>query len=251
MRKVYKSANVTLGQKKSIEFIQQVTPHIIDEENEAMTTYGADIDEQFEIQSRISEAEQECERLIEQAREEANLILAEAYESSKGILEKAKEDGYAEGFEIGRNDGLQTYTALIDEVKQLKQDVYSYKREVGLQLEKDIVYLIIDSIKKVLKHEMSENNELILNLIRIAIDKCTFTESLIIRVSEEDYETVHSSINQIYMMTEGIDGIEVKCDMSLKSGGVIIETVSGKIDASIETQINQIQKAFYELLGSE
>ena len=250
LHKVYKSANVTLGQKKSLEYTQVYTesvPQQVDNE----ITEEIQLDVELEIQNRINEAELECERMIEQAQVEVNQILAEAYDDSKAIMEKAKEDGYQDGFEQGKKEGFNLYNALIDEVNQLKQEVYKYKRETAKQLEKDIVKLIIDSINKIINHELNENNELILNVIKVAIDKCTFTESLIIRVSEDDFETVNSSINRIYMMTEGIDQVEIKCDKFLKSGSVVIDTVSGKIDASIETQIKQIENAFNELLRSE
>lgn len=251
LHKVYKSVNVTLGQKKSIEYNQQYVVRDEEPDDIQSSKEEIEIDEQLEIQNKINEAEEECERLLSQAKEEANLIIAEAYEDSKNILEKAKEDGYKEGLSIGQREGLEEYSTLIDEAKQLKQGVYQFKRETASQLEEDIIHLVIDSVKKIINIRLEENNELILNIVKTAIDKCTFTESLTIRVSEEDFESVNANVNQIYMMTEGIDQISVKIDKFLKSGSLIIDTISGKIDAGVETQINQIEHAFKELLRSE
>lgn len=245
LHKVYKSANVNLGQTKSIEYIEKESLKV------SLDIEELEVDEQFEIDNMINEAKNECERLIVKAQAEANEILSEAYEDSQAILEKAKEDGYKEGFEIGRNEGFNLYTGLINEAKELKQEAYKFKSEIGKNLEKDIVNLVVDSIKKIIDHELKENDQLILNVIKKAVDKCTFTESLTIRVSEEEYAIVNSAINQIYMMTEGVDDIIVKSDKSLKLGSVIIDTLSGKIDASIETQIKIVENAFYELLRSE
>lgn len=247
--KVYKSANVTLGQRKAIENNDYATLVKYNQKNEEM-----EVEEQSET-DRINNVELQCQDLIQEAQSEANSILAEAYEDSKIMQEKSKKEGYNEGYnagyDLGRNEGYHVYTALIDEAKQLKQQIYQDKKNASKELETDLIHLVIESVKKVIQHELEENNELILNLISKAIDKCTFTESLIIRVSEENYDTVNSSINRIYMMTDGVDSIEIKCDKSLKQGSVIIDTLSGRIDASIETQIRQIENTFNELLKSE
>ncbi|HZK56891.1 MAG TPA: FliH/SctL family protein, partial [Clostridia bacterium] len=130
----------------------------------------------------------------------------------------------------------------------IKQNVLSGRKTVAKELEEQIVELIISCVKKVLNHELEKNHKLLLNLIENGIEKCTYTDSLIIRVGENDYETVNSSKNKIYIMTEGIDNIEIKKDPALEDGSIIIETVSGTVDASLQTQITQIEQMFYEIL---
>ncbi|HZX20829.1 MAG TPA: flagellar assembly protein FliH, partial [Clostridia bacterium] len=57
--------------------------------------------------------------------------------------------------------------------------------------------------------------------------------------------------DKIYIMTEGIDNIEVKKDPALEDSSIIIETVSGTVDASLQTQITQIEQMFYGVLEGE
>ena len=70
-------------------------------------------------------------------------------------------------------------------------------------------------------------------------------------MSENNYEIVNSSKDKIYIMTEGIDNIEIKKDSALEDGSIIIETISGTVDASLQTQITQIEQMFYDILKSE
>ena len=92
---------------------------------------------------------------------------------------------------------------------------------------------------------------MLLNLVESGIERCTYTDTLIIRVSENNYETVNSFKNKIYIMTEGIDNIEIKKDPALEDGSIIIETISGTVDAGLQTQITQIEQMFHDILKGE
>ena len=257
--KVIKSTEVTVGQRKEIDFntfyLQKVLREIVEAENDASEEVEEPIEEEIseeeKLQQILDQTNAECEILMENAKRDAEIILEEAYSDSQKITENARQEGFQKGYQEGQEAGFKEYQELLEEVKAMKQEVLDEKRRTAMLLEKDLIQLVIQSVKKVIKHEISENHELILNLIQEGINKCTFTESLIIRVSDVDYDLISVYKNRVYMMTEGIEDIEIKADASLNSGSIIIETASGRIDASIETQVKVVENLFNELLQSE
>ncbi len=258
--KVIKSTEVTLGQKKEIDFntfyIQRVLKEIVEaEENTASDEMSAaeevTISPEEEAKQLLEDTNVECEALLENAKRDAEIILEEAYADGKVITERARQEGFQKGYQEGQEAGFKEYQDLLEEAKTMKQGLLDERRRTALSLEKDIVGLITETVRRVIQHEINENNELLLNLIQEGINKCTYTESLIIRVSDADYQVVSLYKNRVYMMTEGIEDIEIKSDASLSNGSIIIETASGKIDAGIETQMKVVEALFNQLLQSE
>lgn len=265
MSRVYKRNEIILGEEKIIKL--KASPVIKSNKNldipkESQNEDQLDIQASINAERVIEEAKAEAARLIEQAQleyeeilnraeSERQAIISEAYTSANEILEKAKKEGYNEGLALGQEAGLNEMDSLIEEAKDIKQGALIEKKAMAKSLEGELIHLVLSCVKKVIDHEIEKDHKLLLNLIEKGIEKCTYTDSLIIRVSSEDYEVVSSSKNKIYMMTQGIDSIEIKKDPALNRGSILIETISGTVDASLETQITQIEKLFQDILKGE
>lgn len=266
MSKVYKRSEIVLGQGKLVdlqinpiiklnndEVEQKNTDNIMNDDDKDLNENAETIINKAKEESKqiLEDAELEFNKIINKAKEEKDDIISEAYTEANKILESAREKGYNEGLKTGEEKGFKEVESLIEEAKTIKQDILIEKRSTIQSLENEIINLIITSIDKILDYELEKDHSLLLNLVEKGIEKCTYTESLIIRVSPNDYEVVDSSKNRIYLMTEGISSIEIKKDPGLEAGSIIIETESGTVNASLKTQIAQIENAFYNVLKGE
>ncbi len=204
-----------------------------------------------EIDKKILEAEKDINKKLTNANKQAELIISEAYEDSKKIFENAKKEGYEEGFSKGQDEGRVKADKVIQEALEIKQNLIKTKKEMARKLEHQIVELVIDSVEKILSKKLDEEEDTILGLIKQGLDKCTYTDSLILRVSPQDYDYVVEVKDKILSLAENIEDITIKKDGSLKKGACILDTVSGSIDSSIKTQLDNIKKLFKELLGNE
>ncbi|HZJ77160.1 MAG TPA: FliH/SctL family protein [Oscillospiraceae bacterium] len=266
MSRVYKRDEVILGKEKVIKLkvdqiiksnANKINNNVDNEGKGQLYTQAVEdpqtiIDEaKLRADAIIKAAELESDEIINKTEIEQQAITSEAYTESNKVLENAREKGYKQGLSEGKEAGLKTVDNLIEEIKQIKQNVLFEKKVVAKKLEEEIIELVISCIKKVTNHELEKDHELLLNLIENGIERCTYTDTLIIRVSENNYETVNPFKNKIYIMTEGIDNIEIKKDPALEDGSIIIETISGTVDAGIQTQIAQIEQMFHDILKGE
>jgi len=257
--KVYKSTHVDLGEKKELTFTEKDfknSPKKPDNTHKEPNNLGKEQKpSQQEIEKKLHEAQAEARKVIEQAEAKAKDILEKARIEKEEIHNKAKdqgfEKGYQEGFQSGELKGYEEEKAYIQEAKDLKKQAYIDRDNLAKELEESIIDLSIKAIEKVIDKELEKDHELLLKLIENGLKKSTYTETLIIRVSEGDFDLIDVNKNKIYMMTEGIDDIKIKVDHSFQKNEIIIETHSGIINAGLKTQIEQIHKAFNDLLQSE
>ena len=261
--KVYKSSYVDLGEKKELTFQEKdfnnagENPVQRDEKEDPTPREENPSDQALreDMEKKLQEAEEQRRKLVEQAKETAEKTLEEAEKKKEEILQQAEnqgfEKGYQEGFQAGREKGYEEEKQYIEEAKELKQQAYGEREELARELEEAIIDLSINAIEKVIDKELEKDHELLLRLIENGLEKSTYTETLTIRVAQEDYDLLDVNKNKIYMMTEGIDDLKIKVDHSFKKNEIIIETQSGIINAGVKTQIQQIHKAFKDLLQSE
>lgn len=141
--------------------------------------------------------------------------------------------------------------SLITEALNIKEAVLKSKKQLLKDIEEDVISLVIDTVEKILNKKVEEDYETIYNLIQLGLEKCAFTENLILRVSPEDYDFVISIKDKILALSENISDIQIKQDKSLRKGSCIIDTSSGSIDSSIWTQFNHVKEIFEELLRGE
>lgn len=268
MYKVYKSGDINYGKAKPIDFkdlesqmIEKIDDESEDTEKESINKESIEEEieskntELLELEEIIAKKRKESENIIKEAELEKENIIKKAKEEKDHIFNRAKKEGYDDGFLEGEKEGeIKAYkerTKYIDEAKNLKKKGFEYKSLLIKKLEPEIIDLIIDIADRIIKREVEKDNELLLNLIETGLAKISNVNKLKVRVSKEDFEILDEKKNYIYMMTEGIEDIDVKIDHSFKKNQISIESESGNVDVSLDTQIKKVEESFKELLKSE
>lgn len=209
----------------------------------------------------IKEANDEARRIIERAMEEAQVHLQEATQEVERIIsdgmdqtieikDKAKNEGYQEGQKEGFAEGRQVAQTLVEEALVVKEEAIERYRSLLEETEAEIMEMVIDICSKVLNQKITEDSYIV-GLIKVAIDKCTYTTDIVLRVSEDDYDYVIMEKDKILVLCENVEDLIVKMDRSLKRGDCIVESPSGTIDSSIQVQLDYVVNRINEILVSE
>lgn len=236
--------------------IVPIQPHPTEPpEGEAEAFYHDEEPEPVDIEAmvrhRMDEAEAEVRLRLQEAEQDREAILQAAYAQADGIRESAREEGYETGRQAGFDEGRSIAETLIQEALAVKAALQQRKEEVVRAVETDTVQLIVDTVERILGKHVQEDYDLILGIVRLAMAKLTYTESLALRVAAEDYDVALSLKDQILALAENVDDILIKSDKSLRPGSCILDAASGSIDSSIWTQFEQIKESFEEMLASE
>lgn len=252
LSKIVRRAQVILDEKK-FRLTPEIAPEIEEKEElgaEEEMPAAPSISEE-DLQNMIDEAVQEARTLTAQAKSEADEIIEAAYEQAKGIYEKANQEGFEEGHQNGFEEGRQQSELLIQEALNIKDTAVLQYKSMLENAEPEMIEIVLMTVEKILNKRVDEDEAAVEGLIKSALEKCAYTDDLVLRVAPEDFSFALSLKNRILTLAESVDNIEIKEDKSLSPGSCVIDTSAGSVDSSIATQFEQIRETFESLIGSE
>ena len=164
-------------------------------------------------------------------------LVSRAEEESELIKKSAFEEGYRNGIEQANSD-LQQFRNQLTDFMQARQEVFEY-------IAPDILEISVDIAKKIIKKELETDPQIIINIIIDVLKNISKNEPKVsIKVKPQAIQFIKETLPNITYQY-GIDAkINVIGDASLEDGSCIFETNNGIVDASINTQIEIIKKAF-------
>lgn len=187
----------------------------------------------------VKEAELEALRILKEASAEAENI-------KKEIIEEARKQGYSDGYD----QAVKQYESLVAEAEKLRAQSMEEHDKILAGIEAEAVEIILDIAKKVIGEEISQNSEAILMLVRDACEKCSNRETILLKVSPEDYDIVQEHLEEITQKVTGINKLEVRKDLSLAKGACVVETPFGSVDGGFETKLRKIEEEFMKALSN-
>lgn len=164
-------------------------------------------------------------------------LISRAQEEAGTIKETSSKEGYQAGLEEAQAD-IKNFKESMLEFLKAKQEVFEY-------LAPDILEISVDIARKIVKREIEQNPQLVLDSILDVLKGISRDESRIsIKVNPDQVSLVKESIPEIISST-GLDiKIGVFGEESIQTGSCIVYTNNGIVDATIETQLEIIKEAF-------
>lgn len=250
---VVKSAHVIMDNKKFVLSSKITLPEIIVDERHSEAKKNPEeivFSAHEEARAIIERAMEEAQDHINHAKDESERIISDGMDQAKELMDKSRMEGFQEGQQKGFEEGRQIAQSLIDEALDTKAAATRQYQEMLLAAEPEIVQMILDITSKVLNKAL-EDDSYILQLVQLAINQCTYTTDVVLKVSEEDFNYVQMEKDKILSLCPSVENIEIKIDRGMTRGGCVIESPVGTIDVSIQTQLDYIVSRFEAILQSE
>ena len=106
--------------------------------------------------------------------------------------------------------------------------------------------LAVAIARKIICRVGDQRPDIVVDQVRIALDKVGLDSSLTIRVHPRDAEYLVARKATILKSLDHIDRVVITGDQSVSPGGCVIETDRELIDASIESQLELVELAIRE-----
>lgn len=167
-------------------------------------------------------------------------LISRAKEEANSIREAAAKEGYQEGLQAAKED--------INLVKEAITEFFNAKQEVYESIAPDILEISLDIAKKIIKKEMNENPEILLENIKDILKGLSKEETkIILKVNPIQVAMLKQEIPEA-MSTAGLEAkVIIIPDETVMEGGCMITTTNGVIDATIETQLAIISEVLKEV----
>lgn len=204
----------------------------------------------------LGDVAEQARKLKEAAQAEAKQILERAHQQARELTadaeKKGHETGYAAGYDAGLNEGREAGKAEALEQMQkrlrkldkqwseaaetweqqrtaLERDARDAVLQVAMKLGEKIVHrtletergIVVDQLDAVLRH--------VLEPTRITV-----------RAHPDDIELLRTALPELHAKFSSLEHVELVADEALTAGGCVVDHGHGRIDASIEKQLERL-----------
>jgi flagellar assembly protein FliH len=171
--------------------------------------------------------------------------IAELESAMESQLRQAHARGVEEGTRAGRESASAELQPVMERLLRSCSEVAGLRARIRKETEADIITLTVAIARRVLRRELSVDPEAIHGVVKAALEKVQSKEMTLVRTHPD-----HAAQVRTYFDKAGLSaGIEIACDASLQPGGLVIETKRGNLDASVETQLKEIERGFTDRIG--
>lgn len=167
-------------------------------------------------------------------------LISRAREEADAIREAAAKEGYQAGLSQAKDD--------IAAFRESMKVFMGAKQEVFDTIAPEILSISVDIAKKIIKKELTQAPELLLESVHEILKGLS---------KEETKITLHANPAQVSMLKSEVPsmaeqlGLEAKImvipDDSVMEGGCVVTTTNGVVDATIDTQLAIISEALKEI----
>jgi flagellar assembly protein FliH len=202
----------------------------------------------------LEEARAEAARIVADAQSTASTIIDEAHVQSETIRQKAWQEGHQQGQQSARQEVEEQLRreveAYLDGIRQDMQEIVNAiaegRQRLWEQQEAEMLQFVLDISRQVIKTEVQQNEDVLMQILRNAMRRVTDKENMRIRVCTSDAPRIKAAREEVMQIVDGIRTLEIVDDRRIGPGGCVIETNAGTIDAKIETQLGEIEKTILE-----
>jgi flagellar assembly protein FliH len=159
-------------------------------------------------------------------------------------LNAAYKQGFAAAEATAAKQAAERIDPAVAALQAIVQELAGARRKFRAEAEQDTVKLAIAIARRVLYRELSTDEDAILGLVIAAFQKLNARETQRLRLSPKDAALIEQHRASIQMPPR----VEIAADASLGAGSAIFETTRGELDASIDTQLSEIDHGFADIM---
>lgn len=161
------------------------------------------------------------------------------------LLREAATRGRQEAEQFAQARLEQEIQPWLQRMAQTIEDLLHTKRRFIEDSEEQVVRLSVAIARRILYREIQVDPEALLGLLRAAIGKSELREVHRVLLHPLDRQALGPHLQRMDLPAR----VEVIADNTLERGAVIIESATGLLDASVSTQLDEVERGFVDLMG--
>jgi len=175
-----------------------------------------------DLAAQIQRIEQQCEQRVKEAR----------------------AAGLREGEAAARTRATAEVQPVIEKLARSIEDLAQIRGRLRKQAEGDTIKLSLAIARRVLRRELAIDHDAMRGLVMAALEKLQAQEICRVRTNPAQAAAVTACLREAASNAK----VEVIPDGSLQPGGVVFETNQGNLDASVDSQLAEIERGLADHL---
>lgn len=194
-----------------------------------------------ELNLRLNERRQEVEKEIQQLKEDWQ-------QEKEQLIQAAQQTGYQQGFEQGKQDSLQQYSQMIDEAQKIIEQANKDARKKIEQSDEIILKIAMQAAEKILYQSLEEDADKFVGIVKAAMDYVKKHPTIAVYTSPKDYAYLLEHQEELKEILQGQSELSIYPDSDLDSYQVYIESPVGRLEASVDTQLEEIRNHLAQVM---
>jgi flagellar assembly protein FliH len=162
-------------------------------------------------------------------------------------IKEAHAAGLREGEAAGRNRAVAELQPVIERFSRTIQEIAGLRARMRREAEADLLRLATAIARRILRREIAMDPDAMHGLVLGALEKLQSQEIARVRVHPAHAALVSACLRQAVAASP----VEVIPDPSREPGTVIFETERGNLDASVESQLREIERGLADRLQTK
>jgi flagellar assembly protein FliH len=169
--------------------------------------------------------------------------LAQMEQEGERRSKEAYQAGAREGDASGRQRALAELQPVMERLARSIEEIGSMRARLRREAEADVVQLALAIARRVMRRELAVDPEALRGLALAAMEKLQAQEIHRVRTHPS-----HAALLASVLREKTGAEIEVVADPSREPGSVVFETTRGNLDASVESQLREIERGLADRL---
>ncbi len=200
----------------------------------------------------------QADRILGDARQGAERITAAARAEAQKLIDSAADRGYEQGLDRGLQEGREAgeregrARAVQKFEPQLEQLINAWtaalerwetdRGEMLLAAREDVVRFAVAAARKVVMRVVKADSTVIEDQLAEALALLSRPTTIVVSVHPNDRPIVEAVLPRLVSRFQQCEQASVRDDETLTPGGCVVATAGGRIDATIETQLDRIAR---------
>lgn len=125
------------------------------------------------------------------------------------------------------------------------EDIATVRHKYIADSEEKVVRLAIAIARRILHREMQVDPLALQGLLHAALEQSELREVQKILLNPQDLEALKPHIARLNLPPR----VEIAAERSLERGALLIESTGGTLDASVDSQLDEVERGFIDMLG--
>ena len=172
---------------------------------------------------------------------------SEAEQQAVSRLDQARREAFAEGLAAGRQQVEEQVRPAIEGLSQALADLARLKDQMRNEATVDLVRLAVSIATRVIHREAVVDPDALSGLVKAAFAKVQSREISRVRI----HPTLEGLVKKSLGQCKAPNNLVLVADPGLKPGEIFFETSQGTLDASVETQLREIERGLIDKLDRQ
>ncbi|MFS0751847.1 flagellar assembly protein FliH [Oceanobacillus sp. 1P07AA] len=232
----------------SIRSIESIVPQQFEPE-QTEEIISQHVQQKIQEEKKYLQSIQEKQHsLIQETKEKIAAAQAQWQEEKQKLIEEAKQVGYRDGYEHGKQEGYDSYKEKLTEVNNIVDaTIKDYHSELDKSTE-TILGLSVLVAERILENQLTEHPSEFLNIVKAAVHDIKGQPKVSIILHPTYYELVSTHQMELQRMLGKDSKLAIYVNEDLKETDCIIEHPFGQIEANIDSQLTKIREALMDYL---